>query len=203
MKKLALLIVVFISFTNSYSQEIYFLTGKNFTSYDYKNAALTNSFKFQMGMGSTYEIGYSKKFEKIYSYNVGLTLNEYNALSGASSYNYNWNTQYVGIQNNFQIRFLKLKYIESDIRAGINMSRIIFGQQTIDGVIYNLVNQKDFSGILFQPLLGIQVKLKVAGQGYLSLGYNRTNSYNLTNNSAEKLSFQTNQLLFGIHFEKK
>ncbi len=203
MKKLALLIVVFISFTKSYSQEIYFQTGKNFTSYDYKNATLKNNINFQMGMGSTYEIGYTKHFEKIYSYNVGLTLNEYNASAGSSSYNYNWNAQYVGVQNNVQLRFLKLKYIESDIRAGINMSTIFYGQQVINGVIYNLVKEKDFSGFLFQPLLGVQVKFKVAGQGYFTLGYNRTNSYNLTNNSTEKLSFQTNQLLFGIHFEKK
>lgn len=203
MKNLALLIVVFISFTKGYSQEIYFQTGKNFTSYDYKNSSPTNNTKFQMGMGSTYEVGYTKKFEKIYSYNVGLTLNEYNASAGASSYNYNWNAQYVGIQNNFQLRFLKLKYIESDIRAGINMSTIFYGQQVINGVSYDLTKEKDFSGLLFQPLLGVQVKFKIAGPGYLTLGYNRTISYNLTNNSAEKLSFQTNQLLFGIHFEKK
>jgi hypothetical protein len=39
MKKLIFLIVINITLQSIYSQEVYFASGKNFTTYDYKNSS--------------------------------------------------------------------------------------------------------------------------------------------------------------------
>jgi hypothetical protein len=201
MKKVTLLIVVFISFAKSYSQEIYLQTGKNFTSYAYK-ADDIDSVEFSTGLGNYYEIGYSKHFKNVYSYTLGLSLNQYNAIVESSDGVVDYITEYVGVQNAIQLRVFKIKFVEVDAKAGINLATILYVKQS-NSVVDDLTRQSEYKGLIFQPLLGIEVKLKLISQGYLSVGYNRTNSYNLSNtNRTEDVKFKTDQISFGVHFQK-
>ena len=58
MKKFYLLLVVLLALTNSYSQEVYFLTGTNITKYNFTSQAEPMTTPLQAGTGSFYEIGY-------------------------------------------------------------------------------------------------------------------------------------------------
>ena len=207
MKKVTLLIVVFISFAKSYSQEIYLQTGRNFTSYSYRG---DKEYDFKALVGNSFEIGHSKHFKNVYCYTLGLTLNVYNAVTNEgptilSSYN----TQYLGIQNSIQLRVFKIKFVEVDAKAGINMATILYGKNTQIGLgsanvlVNDLTKAEAFKGLVFQPILGVEAKLKLMPQGYLSVGYNRTNSYNLSNTKRiEDYKFKTDQISFGVHFQK-
>lgn len=202
MKKLSVLIMVFISLTKVYSQGVYFYTGKNFTSYDYKNSNGETNDILQSGVGDTYEMGYSMPLKnKKLCYTIGLTLNEYNAIGGTSVSSYKWNTEYIGIQNSLLFSFLEKKCFVIAVKGGLNLSTILYGKQEINGAVYNLINEKEFSGLIIQPVIGIQTKFKLTEYGYMSLGYNYSKSINISNSSQEKLSFNTNQILFGIHFD--
>jgi hypothetical protein len=192
-----------------YSQEIYFLTGKNYTNYKirYNGSETVNGLE-KNGEGDSYEIGLALPikvqrlaFDNNLNYTIGLTLNQYNAEAGDQANNYEWKSEYVGLQNALVYSFIKSNHLDLAVKGGFNVSTIVSGSQKINNSRLELTNQKDFNGIVISPLLGIQAKCNLSEYGYLSLGYNYSRSINLTNNTDKKLSFLTNQVVFGISFE--
>ena len=202
MKKLAFLLTLYLASQTSFAQEVYFYTGKNFTTYDFKNSSGATNPNLKNGTGNFYELGYTHPLsnEKI-NIHLGLALNEYNSVGGNSSNSYSWNTQYLGIQSHASYSLLDNRS-SFDIlpHIGMNLGTIISGNQTINGTYFDLTKEKEFSGLLVTPSLGIQVKYNLAAAGYISLGYNYCKGINLSNSTAQKLGFSTSQLQFGIHY---
>jgi hypothetical protein len=87
------------------------------------------------------------------------------------------------------------------VKAGFNAATMLHGSQQINNSRQDLKSQKDFNGIIASPVFGLQAKCNLSEYSYLSLGYNYSKSFSLTNNTDKKLSFLTNQILFGISFE--
>jgi hypothetical protein len=200
MKKLLLIALIALSFQHIQAQEIYLQTGKNYTKYDYKSDT-SSSPSLQSGSGNFYEIGYVMTLnnEKL-KYAVGLSLNEYNAIGGNAVSSYSWNTQYLGVQNTFSITFVKKRGFEASANGGLGILTIIYGKQNINGEYLDLASQKEFSGIWVAPKLGINASYNVDNDIYLSLGYAYSKSFNLSNSTDEKLSFNNSQIQFGVHF---
>lgn len=196
-----LLFFILITSCQLFSQEAYFLAGSNFTKYSFKNSEGTTTTQLQSGTGSTYEMGYSMplKSQKFY-YSIGITLNDYNAVAGSQSESYEWDTKYIGIQNALSYNFIVSNDFQLAVKGGVNLATIIYGKQNINGAVYDLMGQDEFSGIFLSPFVGVNARYKLNDLGYLSLGYAFSKSLNAFNTSEEKLSFNTNQILFGIHF---
>lgn len=202
MKKLTFLLTFSIFFQSSTAQEVYFYTGKNFTVYDYKNSNGTSNPNLKNGTGNFYELGYTHPLskEKI-NIHLGLALNEYNSVGGNNTNSYNWDTQYLGIQSRLSYSLLHRRSSYGIIpHIGINSGTIISGKQTINGTYFDLTKEKEFSGLVVTPTLGLQVKYNLAAAGYISFGYNYCKGINLTNSTEQKLGFTTHQLQFGIHY---
>ena len=199
MRKLLILMAFVFSFTEIHSQEIYLQTGKNFTSYNYKSDVATTP-DLQAGSGNFYEIGYLTPLTEKLNYAVGLGLNEYNAIGGNAANSYSWNTQYLGVQNTFSIAFIKSGGFETSANVGLGINTLIYGKQNINGHYLDLSSQKEFSGLWLAPKLGLQASYNVDNDIFLSLGYGYSKSFNLTNSTPEKLSFNNNQIQFGVHF---
>jgi hypothetical protein len=204
MKKLLILIVIMCSLQSVHSQEVYFSAGKNFTTYDYKNSSGASNPNLKSGTGNFFELGYIKplKNEK-FAYSVGLALNEYNNVGGNSVNSYTWNTQYLGAQGGFTYSILDRGDFDILPKFGLNMGTIISGKQTINGTYYDLTKEKEFSGLLITPSLGMQVKYNLSASGFISLGYSYCKGFNLSNSTDQKLSINTNQLQFGVHYAIK
>jgi hypothetical protein len=200
MRKLLLLVVLVLSIQNIHSQEIYLQTGKNFTQYDYKSNS-SSSPSLQSGSGNFYEIGYVMTLnnEKL-KYAIGLSLNEYNALGGDINSSYSWNTQYMGVENTFSIAFLNTGGFQASANGGLGISTLIYGKQNLNGQYLDLSSQKEFSGIWVAPKLGLTASYNVDNDIYLSLGYAYSKSFSVSNSTDEKLSFNNNQIQFGVHF---
>ena len=200
MRKLLLLVVLVLSIQNIHSQEIYLQTGKNFTKYDYKSNS-SSSPSLQSGSGNFYEIGYVMTLnnEKL-KYAVGLSLNEYNALGGDINSSYSWNTQYMGVENTFSIAFVNKSGFQASAQGGLGISTLIYGKQNLNGQYLDLASQKEFSGIWIAPKLVLKASYNVDNDIYLSLGYSYSKSFNVSNSTDEKLSFNNNQIQFGVHF---
>jgi hypothetical protein len=200
MKKLALGICMLLGFSMAYGQEIYFQTGKNFTNYDYKGNS-SDSPSLQAGSGNFYEVGYVMTLnnEKL-KYAVGLSLNEYNAIGGDINSSYSWNTQYMGIDNTFSIAFVNWNGLQASANGGVGISSLIYGKQNLNGQYLDLSSQKEFSGLWIAPKLGITGSYNVDNDIYLSFGYAYSKSFNVSNSTEEKLSFNNNQIQFGVHF---
>lgn len=184
-----------------FAQDVYFKAGQNHTKYKYTSDQGVKNRSFAVDLGSAYELGYSFPFTKInrLSYDVALTLNEYNAIVGVSQSSLKWKTEYVGIQNSVSFAVLEINRFAVDIKTGLNLSTIIYGKEEINGVVYDLKNLDGFKGLTVQPIFGLEAKFFASKHGYLSLGYTYINSFNKGKNS-EKFSFATNQVLLGIHF---
>jgi hypothetical protein len=204
MKKLLILIVIMCSLQSVHSQEVYFSAGKNFTTYDYKNSSGASNPNLKSGTGNFFELGYVKPLQnEKFAYSVGLALNEYNNVGGNSVNSYTWNTQYLGAQGGFTYSILDRGDFDILPKFGLNMGTIISGKQTINGTYYDLTKEKEFSGLLITPSLGIQVKYNLSASGFISLGYSYCKGFNLSNSTDQKLSFNTNQLQFGVHYAIK
>ena len=201
MRKLLLALVLLVfSIQNIHSQEIYLQTGKNYTKYDYKSNS-SSSPSLQSGSGNFYEIGYVMTLnnEKL-KYAVGLSLNEYNAIGGDINSSYSWNTQYMGVENTFSIAFVNWKGLQASANGGFGISTLIYGKQNLNGQYLDLSSQKEFSGLWIAPKLGLTASYNVDNDIYLSLGYAYSKSFNVSNSTEEKLSFNNNQIQFGVHF---
>jgi hypothetical protein len=155
----------------------------------------------ESGTGNFYEIGYSLKLKpKNLFYNVGINVNEYSAYAHSTANNYEWNTKYLGVQNALEYRFPIGDKFKVNIQAGINISSIVYGRQQINGVYYNLMKQGEFSYINIDPYARIQLAYTISDIGFMSIGYGFCKSFFWMNNTSEKLSITTNQLVFGFHF---
>lgn len=200
MRKLLVLFVILFSVVTLQAQEVYFFTGRNYTKYNYKNSSGAPNPNFQVGSGSAYEFGYIFPFNyKKLNYSLGLSYNQYNTIGGDSADTYTWNTEYVGINNSLYYSIFKNNSFEISAKAGLGLATLGYGKQEINGTFYDLSSQKEFSGLLVEPSLGLQTKYIFTKSVYFSLGYNYLKTTNISNNSPEKLSFTTNQFQFGIH----
>ena len=196
-------LLFFLLITSSYlfSQKAYFMAGSNTTNYTFKSSEGVMVTKLQSGSGSNYEMGYSSpiKDQQIF-YEISINLNDYNAIAGSPANSYKWETKYVGVQNAVSFNFPVIDNFELMLKGGLNLSTIIYGKQTVNGAVYDLMGQDEFSGILFSPFVGIHTSYQLNDFGYLSIGYSFYKSLNPFNVSPDKLSFITNQIQFGIHF---
>ena len=200
MKKQIFLFIFLLS-SSIYAQGVFFKMGKNYSSFSYKNnTPFADKIKIN-GTGSSYELGYAMPLKfKDFSYLGSITLNDYNGTSESKTNNLDYKTSYIGLQNAVNYQFFDSFYFFISAKAGLNMSTIIYGKQQLNNSTFNLTANKDFSGLILQPVLGLDAKYYISKSGYLSLGCNVAKSISL-NPTTDKVSFNTFQILFGGYFE--
>jgi hypothetical protein len=199
--RLFFILAVVFSFSVQ-GQEIYFSTGLNITSYDFKrtyNFPLTLNSK----TGQFYELGYRfTMLDDRLLYGVGLAINNLNATGGDTANHYTWETTYIGLNN--QLEYVVLPSLRSPIElsAGVQMQlmTILNGEQSINGALYDLAQEDEFKGIWIQPGAIFTAKYFVNDAWQLSLGYNYSVGFNLSNSTEEKFKINNQQIRFGIHF---
>lgn len=189
------------------AQELFLLTGKNFTTYNYKNSqGLANS-NIRSAEGAAYQLGMDFKFGKTadsdkLTYAVSVVYNQFNAVGGTSTDNYSWKTNYLGVQNALNFTFIEISNsFKVKTKLGVAASTIINGEQNINNVIYDISKHEEFSGIFLQPNISIDFQYTITPNIKISGGYEFFSMvFNTSNSSAEELSFTNNQIHFGLHF---
>lgn len=198
MVKKYLLLVLLVSF-QMFSQEAYLSFGKNYTKFDYFSNS--TDLKFQSGIGNHYEVGYKTKLWKNkLDYSVSLQLDDYNAVGNTAFNSYLWQTNFVGLNGGLHFNALKLANLSIQPSVNLNLSTMIYGKQSIDGVLYDLKNESDFKGLWIQPSYGLMAFYKTKNLGKLFFGYQYRHSLRSEKSTGEKLNFITQQLSFGIQF---
>jgi hypothetical protein len=200
-KKYLLLLLVF-SGCYLQSQELFIASGKNFTKYNYKNSLGMSNPNLRSGDGSFYQLGMTFNLSSDeFSYAVSLVYNQLNAVGGSSVSKYAWNTNYLGIQNELNyILFNDYNSFKVKTKLGCATSTIIKGEQFINNALYDISKNEEFKGILLQPNIGIDFHYAIISGIEFSLGYEYSKAFNVSNTSAEKLSFTNNQIHLGLHF---
>jgi len=199
MKKLMLLVFLLVSMQGK-AQDFFFKTGVNHTTYKFKDAAGIPMDELLPGVGSSYQAGFGLPlYDYWLRYEVGVTVDSYNASGGDAGNAYGWNSTFGGLRNS--VGFFPL---DGDLTLGIvgnfGISRIISGAQTINDAQYSLQDHPEFRGVMMQPGLGLSVSYNILNNGYLTFDYDYSKTLRIKNNLPEKLSFNTHRILFGVHF---
>jgi opacity protein-like surface antigen len=198
---------LFFLASNLKAQELYIFSGKNSTRFIFKSTNDTSeNIAFRKGLGSNLEIGYTYKLKNnLFVYALGLSYNEFEAEASNYATNYTWETTYIGIINKISYNLSGTKpycYFGVDmslfLNTGFNTATLINGSQFINNYYYDLSKNEEFSGVLLQPFIGISAQYIVSRNFKLNLGYNFSKTFNLTNKTAEKTSFNTNQFQIGL-----
>jgi hypothetical protein len=121
--------------TSSKAQEIYFSSGLNLTTYDFKSTD-NLPLEFKTKSSQFYELGYVFKLmdDKLH-YIAGLAINGFDATSGDSANHYEWETTYMGLNNQLQYLIVPSSRVPFELSGGIQMQlmHIINGEQKING----------------------------------------------------------------------
>lgn len=202
-KKIKLIISCFLFISAStQAQELYFSTGLNLTTYGFKGTD-NLPLEFKTKSSSFYEIGYVfKLMDSRLNYSAGLAINGYDSSAGDSANHYDWQTTYMGLNNQLQYVVIPSNRVPFELSAGAQMQlmHIINGEQKINGETFDLTKEKEFSGFWIQPGGIITAKYFISDDWQMSLGYNYSIGVNLSNSTEEKLKFNNHQIRFGIHF---
>lgn len=204
MKKIVPHILFLLLTFTAHSQGVFFNLGKNFSSYSYRNrSSFSEKIKIN-GIGDAYELGYTAPLKyknlKELKYSASLTLNEYNAIGVSSTNKLSYTTAYLGVQNTIDYQFYESFYFFLSARVGLNAATILRGKQEIDNSVYNLVHQKEFSGLVIRPMVGVYAKYYLTKTGYLSAGLNLSKGLKLGNNS-DNVTINNSQIVFGGYFD--
>lgn len=181
------------------AQEIFFHSGKNLTTYDFK--AYTNTMvDLQNGTGFNYELGLfsSSKNNKPLFFSVSAVINEYNATGSTIGAAMEWKTNYLGAEGALYYTVLKSTYNVLALKVGFGAESIVYGRQKINFDQMNLVTQKEFSGIFAGPGVGLLYSYEINNDFGLQLAYNYDMHFGLTNKTQEKLNFNNHSLNVGF-----
>lgn len=199
MKKIMFLVLLLVSL-EGVAQDFFVKTGINQATYKFKDSAGIPLDGLLPGVGNSYQLGFGLPlFDYWGQYEIGLTVDSYNASGGDSANSYSWNTSYGGIRNSFAFYPFDGEFILG-ILGSFGISKIISGSQTLNNAQYSLHNHPEFSGLMIQPGLGLSLSYNLLKKGYLSFEYDYSKTLRLKNNLEEKLSFNTHRILLGVHF---
>jgi len=205
--KNSLFFLLVMAFTQTYAQELLFSSGINTTRYEYKNAQGQVNENIEDSSGAFYEIGYIQPLgiKDRLTYNLGLTLNEYNALGGDLNTLNTWQTKYLGLKTGVAYALISTRGgFKANFNFALQASSIVDGVQFMNGRSFDLTKEDDFKGIFLQPIGGIDFSYLVADKLSLGLGYQYSQSSKITNKTAESLNFLNHQLQFKLllHLKK-
>jgi hypothetical protein len=186
---------------NSYSQEFSFATGINFTTYQYKNSFGERNRNIDSERGSFYEFIYLNTISKKLKFQLGGTLNEYNASSRNGTNSYAWESTYLGLKGGFIYHIFPTEYyLNVAINVAFNLNGIIDGTQHLNGIDYDLTKQPEFNGLFLQTETGLSIYYTVNSGFKVGVGYQYSLNNKITKNSSEVLGFSNNQIQFKLQF---
>ncbi len=218
MKKSILILFFFLSSTALiFAQDVFFKTGRNFTTYDYRNSDGLKASGFIPRVGSTFEIGLGYPFSVSKQENtfkidniqnkrnwfrneVSFMVNSYNAYGGDLNNNYSYETTFGGIKNQFSL-LAKAGNLEFGLIGSIGMNRILSGTQLINNSRFNLKGENEFRNIFLQTGLGASAAYPLFDNAFLSVAYNYTVNRRPSIQNEEYVNFNSRVVLFGIHFK--
>jgi hypothetical protein len=199
-KYIALVLLGLVSF-QSQAQDLFFKTGINQTTYDFMDKNGNKLSRLLPELGQSYSAGVGfPLFSYLARYEIGLTLDAYNASGGDLTKYYHWNTNYGGVRNSFTF-FPIDEEVTLGITANLGVSTILNGTQILSNTRYSLRDDPEFSGAVLHPGLGFSLAYNILDNGYLSFQYDHSRSLRLGDKAAENLNFISNRILFGIHFQ--
>lgn len=192
----------------AFAQELYFKTGMNATTYEFRNPSGVKLTNFLPAAGSSYEFGFEFPFvktEQTYpplvkqvKNQVSLTLEELNGASGDKLTSYRSETRFMGFAN--RLSFMGTAGpLELGITGLAGIATLLSGTQTFNTSLVDLRESADFKSGFFRYGLGFSTAYGRLDIARLSLSYEFSKHHRLNKKFEEKLNFLTHSILIGVH----
>ena len=199
MKKsfLVSLLLAFCYFSNA--QEVYFNHGKNLTDYELLKMDV-DKIPLEKGIGSSFEIGFKSKYitNTSFFYTLGLSYNQFNALSKTNGLNMDWKTNYVGLNTSFNYRFIQSKRSDFILKFGTTMQTLVYGKQQINLVQMDILNNPEFSGLNIGLQSGLVYHFRINPDCGVNIGYTYAQLFNVSNTTPEKTILSNQNVAVGF-----
>ena len=209
MKKI--ITIIFLGFSSfSFSQNIFFNTGVNLTTYDYKNTSGGSSENILSSNGIFYELGYGVPLDFSrrsrgwgrYSrlmFKTSFSLNNYNATGGNTLDNYDWKSQYIGLRTGVEYMLFPNNTLTLSVESSFGFETLLNGKQKIGGETFNLKDSEEFNGLFITPKLGLNAVYNVTEDVGLTGGLHFSKALSMKGEPAgENLQFNNTHFSFGI-----
>ena len=185
-----LLIILIITY-HSYSQEVFFESGMNFTTYNYSDANGSSNDNIEPGTGVYLRAGLGSIG---YNSNVsfGISLNQLNANGGNTFDIYDWKVTHLGLFAQWCKFFNRNETLGFNV--GLEFSTMISGKQVLGQNNYKLSDYNEFNGLWTSPRFGIGYQIVSTRSVLMEVGYSFLLGLNISGNSDESLSFSTHQI---------
>ena len=191
-------------------QTIFFNTGVNNTTYDYKNSMGGSSDNVLSSNGAFYEIGYGIPLDFSrrsrgwgrYSrmmFKTSFSLNNYNATGGNTLDNYDWKSQYIGLRTGVEYMIFPNSSVTASVEGSFGFETLLNGKQKIGGETFDLKDNEEFNGLFVAPKLGLNVLYNVTEDVGLTGGIHFSKALSMKGESGgEKLQFNNTHFSFGV-----
>ena len=154
LKKINLIFAFILLLSHKFkSTRIIFSTGLNLTTYEFKSTD-NLPLEFKTKSSQFYELGYVfMLMDNKLHYSAGLAINGFDATSGDSANHYEWETTYMGLNNQLQYVIVPSSRMPFELSGGVQMQlmHIVNGEQKINGESFDLTKEKEFTGFWIQP----------------------------------------------------
>ena len=122
--------------------------GNSITTFHYVNSNGESNWDFINGQSNFIDLNYSFKLFKNFYLRSGVNLMGFNPTSKDQQNGnfYSWNTTYIGIGTGFNWKFFSLGKLQFHVNTKIGFSKLLAGEQQMNGRTYNLKDQNDFTG---------------------------------------------------------
>lgn len=204
MRQLTFIILLFLTVAAAKAQGYYFNLGQNFTKYDYKNSSGQTNANVKSDNGFMIDFGYqwNISYDSKWQYKAGLSYQQFNAKGKNGTFDYSWNTNYIGIQNtiSYEIYTSYGKEVAIKINSGFTGATIINGEQMINSTSYDLTKQEEFKGLFIQPHIGVENDFYINESIRLGIGYRFSKAFRINSGSKESLNFINNTFYLNFKY---
>ncbi|MGD1946988.1 MAG: hypothetical protein ACFB0A_12175 [Croceivirga sp.] len=204
MKKLVLLVVMFLFSELTSAQSLYAEWGQTISSFDYKNSAGGTLENLQSKSATYLSAGYhfQLKGEKA-SIVLGGVFNSYGAVASDALLDnfFEWDVSYAGLQTGLSYYFARSKAFQFFIKPTISLEYLVRGTQTLNNQVFNLSGEDEFDNFLLVPRIGLGLQYPVSNKAALYLTYHYGRSFSLVNASPqdnETLNINMHNIGIGI-----
>jgi hypothetical protein len=156
------------------------------------------------GRGNFYAFSFTHAIDssRVFAYEFGAVVNEFNALGGNQLNMYSWKTAYMGLKAGLSIALIHSESgFKTNLNVGLSGNTLLNGQQSINGFPNDLKNQDDFSGMFLETAAGLSISHPISEIADVGVGYR----YGVISQSGaekgETLGFNNHQLQFTIQFK--
>lgn len=200
MKKITLLLVLFMATSIATAQQIYVEGGKTLSTFDYKNSQGNSLDNLQATAHSFMALGYRNElFTKNLNFSAGLHYAGYGAIGSDDVVGnfMEWEASYVGLNAGLDYNLFKIKKAHVYVKGSVSAAFFVQGMQTLNNSVIDLKNNDDFDTTLVTMQAGAGFSHPISENLSFYLQYVYGKSLDMASGDAE-LKFKSNNVGFGL-----